>query len=63
MLWEMGDRKASYMQFEVNGLKHAELLACSFKQTEHIVTLKCLQLFVCVAVSFDYEEKATAQTQ
>lgn len=46
VLWEMGDRKACYMQFAVNGLKHVKLLACSFKQHEHTHRLKRLRLFV-----------------
>lgn len=31
MFWEMGDPKASRVQFAVNGLKHAKLLACAFQ--------------------------------
>lgn len=50
MLWEMGDRKASYMQFAVNGLKHVKLPACFFEQHEHTRGLKRLHSFVYAAV-------------
>lgn len=46
VLWEMGNCKASYMQFVVNGVKHVKLLACPLKQHEHTHRLKGLQLLV-----------------
>lgn len=31
MFWEMKDPKASFVQFAVNGIEHAKVLACDFK--------------------------------
>lgn len=54
LFWALGERKASYMQFVVNGLKRVKVLACSFKQHEH--TLRLFAYAVC-----DEGEKATLQ--